>query len=138
MRTWRSERTGIMGTLAAALLLLFPAAPARGGPREPMNVLLLVADDLNPWMLGDCDRCAGRGVAPNLTHAIRQPGKSHDRPFPIACGLSNPHTPWYAPRKHLDMFPLEDVVVPEIAAGDPDDVPAPLPGVIGEEARSRK
>jgi arylsulfatase A-like enzyme len=32
-----------------------------------MNVLFLVSDDLNSWLLGDASRYAGRVVAPNLT-----------------------------------------------------------------------
>ena len=31
-----------------------------------MNVLFLVADDLNSWLLEDSDRYAGKVVAPNL------------------------------------------------------------------------
>ncbi|MEM7012597.1 MAG: sulfatase [Verrucomicrobiota bacterium] len=34
--------------------------------REPMNVLLLIADDLNTWILEDPDRYTGKVVAPNL------------------------------------------------------------------------
>lgn len=33
---------------------------------KPMNVLFLVADDLNSWLLEDADRYAGKVVAPNL------------------------------------------------------------------------
>ena len=33
---------------------------------EQMNVLFLVADDLNSWMLEDADRYAGKVIAPNL------------------------------------------------------------------------
>ncbi|MEM9283034.1 MAG: sulfatase-like hydrolase/transferase, partial [Verrucomicrobiota bacterium] len=33
---------------------------------EPMNVLLLIADDLNTWILEDPDRYTGKVVAPNL------------------------------------------------------------------------
>ncbi len=31
-----------------------------------MNVLFLVADDLNSWMLEDANRYAGKVIAPNL------------------------------------------------------------------------
>ncbi|MEM0897023.1 MAG: sulfatase [Verrucomicrobiota bacterium] len=34
--------------------------------REPMNVLFLIADDLNTWILEDPDRYSGKVVAPNL------------------------------------------------------------------------
>lgn len=33
---------------------------------ERMNVLMLIADDMNSWMLDDADRYAGKVVAPNL------------------------------------------------------------------------
>ena len=33
---------------------------------ERINVLFLVADDLNSWMLEDVDRYAGKVIAPNL------------------------------------------------------------------------
>ncbi len=34
--------------------------------QEKMNVLFLVSDDLNSWLLGDTNRYAGKVVAPNL------------------------------------------------------------------------
>jgi hypothetical protein len=33
---------------------------------RPMNVLLLVPDDLNSWLLGDTNRYSGKVVAPNM------------------------------------------------------------------------
>jgi arylsulfatase A-like enzyme len=33
---------------------------------KPMNVLFLVVDDLNTWLLGDTNRYAGKVVAPNI------------------------------------------------------------------------
>ena len=35
-------------------------------PSKPMNVLFLICDDLNSWLLEDPDRYAGKVVAPNL------------------------------------------------------------------------
>ena len=55
--------------------------------------------------------------------AIEQLQKKHDKPFLIACGLFHPHMPWYVPQKYFDMFPLDEVVTPEIKADDLDDVP---------------
>jgi arylsulfatase A-like enzyme len=36
------------------------------GAERPMNVLFLVVDDLNGWLLGDADRYAGKVIAPNI------------------------------------------------------------------------
>jgi hypothetical protein len=33
---------------------------------QPMNVLFLVIDDLNTWLLGDPDRYDGKVIAPNI------------------------------------------------------------------------
>ncbi len=59
----------------------------------------------------------------NASNAIKQLQKRHDKPFFIACGLFNPHMPWYVPRKYFDMFPLDEVTTPAILAGDLSDVP---------------
>jgi arylsulfatase A-like enzyme len=59
----------------------------------------------------------------NVDAAIRQLEKDHDRPFFIACGLFNPHMPWYVPQRYFDMFPLDEVTTPRRLATDLDDVP---------------
>ncbi len=47
------------------------------------------------------------------------------QPFFIACGLFRPHLPWYAPQEYFDLYQLEDIVLPEVYAGDLDDLPKP-------------
>ena len=48
------------------ILLLLTTAEVRAEEKR-MNVLFLVSDDLNSWLLGDTARYAGKVVAPNLT-----------------------------------------------------------------------
>jgi len=55
MKTWFLN----IALAALAVQIASAAAPSK-------NVLLLVADDLNSWMLGDANRYAGKVVAPNL------------------------------------------------------------------------
>ncbi len=55
--------------------------------------------------------------------AIQQLQKDHNKPFFIACGMFHPHMPWYVPQKYLDMYPLEDIAIPEFDKNDLDDVP---------------
>ena len=236
----------------ALLLLVSVIGVARSNADEPMNVLFLVADDLNSWMLEDADRYAGKVIAPNLkklassgvnftraytaapvcspsrtaffsgvapwksgiynnaqiisksdalnqaavlslaglfkksgydtfgygkiTHGWDQkehwnehvghkrdpspPGaplaklsggeqdwgsihiteeqmndtrgadkaisvleKQHDKPFFLAYGTFNPHMPWYVPQKYFDMYPLDQIVLPELKEDDLDDLP---------------
>ena len=59
----------------------------------------------------------------NVDAAIQQLRKKHDKPFFIACGLFNPHMPWYVPQKYFDMFPLDEVTTPKLLANDLEDVP---------------
>ena len=40
-----------------------------------------------------------------------------------AVGIYRPHLPWYVPQKYLDMYPLEDITLPQVPADDLDDVP---------------
>lgn len=46
------------------------------------------------------------------------------RPWFLACGLFRPHLPWYAPQKYFDLYPLDEIVLPEVPEDDLDDVPA--------------
>lgn len=45
------------------------------------------------------------------------------KPFFLACGLFRPHLPWYVPQRYFDLYPLEQIHIPEIPADDLDDIP---------------
>jgi arylsulfatase A-like enzyme len=49
--------------------------------------------------------------------------RKHDDPFFLAVGFVRPHVPFYVPQKWFDLFPLDEIVLPEIPADDLDDVP---------------
>jgi len=55
--------------------------------------------------------------------AIAELGKAHDQPFFVTCGTFNPHMPWYVPQKYFDLYPLEELTVPELPEDDLDDLP---------------
>ena len=53
--------------LVAGASVLCPQSFARDATQENrMNVLFLIVDDLNSWLLGDTNRYAGKVVAPNI------------------------------------------------------------------------
>lgn len=58
--------TFVLYSLAASITSLITHSAGAAAPDKPMNVLFLVADDLNSWLLEDADRYAGKIVAPNL------------------------------------------------------------------------
>jgi arylsulfatase A-like enzyme len=49
--------------------------------------------------------------------------KHHEKPFFLAFGSFNPHMPWYVPQKYFDMYPLDQIVLPELKEDDLDDLP---------------
>lgn len=47
--------------------------------------------------------------------------RKDDQPFFIGVGFVKPHTPLYAPKKYFDMFPLDQIELPENLEGDLED-----------------
>ncbi|HYE20784.1 MAG TPA: sulfatase [Tepidisphaeraceae bacterium] len=57
------------------------------------------------------------------SYVIDQLGKTHDKPFFLACGLHKPHMPWNVPQKYFDLFPLESIQLPPTLKDDLADLP---------------
>ncbi len=49
--------------------------------------------------------------------------KKEERPFFLAVGLFRPHTPFVAPKKYFDLYPIEDIVVPSVPEGYDKTIP---------------
>ncbi len=63
------------------------------------------------------------GIA--ATEAIGQLQKHAQtgQPFYLAVGLYRPHTPYVAPKKYFEMYPLESINVPQVPAGYHETIP---------------
>lgn len=50
--------------------------------------------------------------------------RSHDgrRPFLMMPGLRLPHLPWRVPQSYLDLYPIDDIVLPDTPENDWDDL----------------
>lgn len=49
--------------------------------------------------------------------------KPHTKPFFLGVGMFRPHLSWYVPRKYFDIYPLENIRLPEVKDNDLEDVP---------------
>ena len=47
----------------------------------------------------------------------------HNKPFFLACGFYRPHLPWYVPQKYFDLYPLDEISLPQVNENDHDDIP---------------
>lgn len=57
-----------------------------------------------------------------------------DKPFFLAVGFYRPHTPYVAPKKYFDLYPLDKIKLPETPAGFKEQTPAPAITTKSDEA----
>ncbi|MBD3376298.1 sulfatase-like hydrolase/transferase [candidate division KSB1 bacterium] len=59
------------------------------------------------------------------TRAIEMIDRNKDKPFFVAAGFYNPHCPYVAPKKYFDLYPLDQITMPDLdeAKKDLEDVP---------------
>ena len=55
--------------------------------------------------------------------AETQLSSDQDEPFFLAIGFTRPHVPFYVPEGWFEVFPLDEIVLPEVQDDDLDDVP---------------
>jgi arylsulfatase A-like enzyme len=62
----------------------------------------------------------------NARYARKVLSQDHEKPFFLAVGMNRPHTPFHAPQKYFDMYPLDEIVLPKIIGNDLDDAASAL------------
>lgn len=57
------------------------------------------------------------------SYTIERLAKPSEQPMFLACGIFRPHMPWQVPQKYYDMYPLEEIQLPNVPDNDLTDVP---------------
>jgi arylsulfatase A-like enzyme len=64
--------------------------------------------------------------------------QKHRHPFFLAVGLYRPHSPWYVPKRFFDLFPLNDIRLPEVKEDDLADLPETAKAHVKREGLHQK
>ncbi|MEM7143647.1 MAG: sulfatase [Verrucomicrobiota bacterium] len=76
------------------------------------------------WLAADGeDREQTDGIIATEAIRILKEHAEDKIPFYLAVGLYRPHTPYVAPKKYFDMYPLDEIKVPTIPDGYLDTIP---------------
>ena len=54
-------------------------------------------------------------------YAINKLQLDHEKPFLLTVGIIRPHSPWHAPKKYFDLFPLDQIEPPPYLENDLED-----------------
>ena len=95
---------------------IFTLNPKAKGPARFGGTLSWLAADGE-----DAEQTDGKSAAAT----IKLMEQHHDKPFFIACGFFRPHTPYVAPKKWFEMYPLDKIKLPVLAPNYKEGVPEP-------------
>lgn len=87
-----------------------PFVPATGHPLVDWGIFPENDEDQDDWK-----------VAEWAIGQLNNPPKN--KPFFLSVGFRHPHVPLYASQKWFDLYPEDEVLLPEVRADDRDDVP---------------
>ena len=86
---------------------------------------------LTGWLLDGTDYEQTDGLA--ATAAVSLLEERRDKPFFLAVGFYRPHTPYVAPKKYFDLYPLDKIPLPALSSDDQSRTPAPAYGSARKE-----
>lgn len=81
--------------------------------------------DWGPWPAHD-DAMGDYRLAREAAELV---GRTNELPFFVVAGFRRPHVPLHVPQKWFDLFPLDEIILPDVWPNDLDDVPHPEMGI---------
>jgi uncharacterized sulfatase len=104
--------------------LIFTLNPnAKGSARYGGTLSWLAADGT------DAEQTDGK-IAAEVVKLLQA---NANKPFFLACGFFRPHTPYVAPKKYFDMYPVDTIALPKVPPGHWKEHPAPAFGSYKKE-----
>lgn len=95
--------------------------------REKSKIIRLLPIDLSVslcYLAADGrDEEQTDGIGASETIKLLEEQKNSKRPFFIAIGFYRPHTPYVAPKKYFDLYPVDRIRLPEQPPGGQKDIP---------------
>ncbi len=64
------------------------------------------------------------GLGATAAISLLEEYRAKDQPFFLAVGFYRPHTPYVAPQKYFDLYPTEQIPLPQLSSDDRQRVPA--------------
>lgn len=90
------------------------------------------------WLAADgSDEEQTDGIAATETVKLLEHYAKSQQPFFLAVGLYRPHTPFVAPKKYFEMYPLDEIEVPTTPPDYLESLPAPARNSINRKKDQR-
>ncbi|QDT07848.1 Choline-sulfatase [Rubripirellula lacrimiformis] len=87
------------------------------------------------WLAADGDDSEQTdGIAAAEAQRVLKQHAADQTPFFLAVGLFRPHTPYVAPKRYFEMYPIDEIQIPKV----PDDYLETIPPAAGKTVAGRK